>query len=326
MILKEKLFLANCDSVRKLNEQEVRARFMAGVLFADGIVLSPNLLIDNPWLIQILDEKSIKSWFARDQHNESKLVIRGFNINQDLSFAQYFDDLNDNYVVSQFGGIHKRELTPMQLSQIHKNLATIDHVLKSYEPTIAPLEIHKGALATQISQRLLTPPNTLESDSEYQQWQSHRRILNLLESRESDLSSRSQWYNALQQLHIEPEQLNRFRLEVVDASYNGLFVGEGEAFVMDRILGLEQLPMWLLNSGVAISSRREELRTLKAGYKLFNLISTLGSEELIKVVADKALEYAEDKAKKRGVSWCERKNWFGLYPKLTQVMGVELKS
>jgi hypothetical protein len=126
-------------------------------------------------------------------------------------------------------------------------------------------------------------------------------------------------------LEIPALQRDQFRLEVVDASYNGLFVGEGEAFVMDRIQVLSRLPLWLLDTGISIGSRREELATLKAGYDLFNFISTLGSEELASILADKALEYAEEKAKAHGVSWCERRNWFGLYPKLTRFMGVELK-
>lgn len=94
---------------------------------------------------------------------------------------------------------------------------------------------------------------------------------------------------------------------------------------MDRIQVLSRLPLWLLDTGISIGSRREELATLKAGYDLFSFISTLGSEELASILADKALEYAEEKAKAHGVSWCERRNWFGLYPKLTRFMGVELK-
>lgn len=325
MILKEKLFLANCDSVRKLNEQEVRARFMAGVLFADGVVLSPNLLIDNPWLINVLKDKSIKRWFSRDQHNESKLVIRGFALESNLSFEDYFSGRDDTFVVSRFGGVHKNQLTQSQQSEMLTDLREIDTVLKDYTPHISSLELKEGALSEQIHERLLAPVPASQVEIDHRQKLEHQAVLAQVEQSGCVLGSRSDWYNALYRLDIAQEQRERFRLEVVDASYNGLFVGECEAFVMDRIVGLSQLPGWLLKTGVTVGSHREELAMLKAGYDLFSFISTLGSEELAKVIADKALEYAEDKAKSKGASWCERRNWFGLYPKLTNFMGVELK-
>lgn len=322
MILKEKLFLANCDSVRQLNEQEVGARFMAGVLFADGVVLSPNLLIDNPAIVSMLASDNVQRWFKRDEHNESKLMIRGFNLEQGLSLVNYFENLDDNYVVSQLGGISKGGLTSNQASQIKTQLEQAGEVLESYQPSIVSLEKKPGALSEQIRLRLESASH-LEAAED--QRSVHQQTLALVEQSGKPLGSRSDWYLALSPLEIPAIQRDQFRLEVIDASYNGLFVGEGEAFVMDRIALLSHLPRWLLDTGISIGSRREELATLKAGYDLFSFISTLGSEELASIIADKALEYAEEKAKASGISWCERRNWFGLYPKLTRFMGVELK-
>lgn len=322
MILKEKLFLANCDSVRQLNKQEVSARFMAGVLFADGVVLSPNLLIDNPMIVSMLASDNVQRWFKRDEHNESKLMIRGFNLEQGLSLVNYFEDLDDNYVVSQLGGVSKGGLTSDQASQIKTQLEQAGEILESYQPSIVSLEKKPGALSEQIRLRLESASH-LEAAED--QRSVHQQTLALVEQSGKPLGSRSDWYLALSTLEIPAIQRDQFRLEVIDASYNSLFVGEGEAFVMDRIALLSHLPQWLLDTGISIGSRREELATLKAGYDLFSFISTLGSEELASIIADKALEHAEEKAKARGISWCERRNWFGLYPKLTRFMGVELK-
>ncbi|MCG7592228.1 MULTISPECIES: hypothetical protein [unclassified Halomonas] len=327
MILKEKLFLANCDSVRQLSPDDVRARFMAGVLFADGVVLSPNLLIDNPAIISLLASKHVQRWFKRDEHNESKLMIRGFGLENGFSLVDYFEHLDANYVVSQLGGVRKGELTAAQATQLKKQLEKASDVLTCYQPSIVSLEKKPGALSEQIRLRLArAATSTTEVAVEAEQQRSvHQRTLALVEQSGKPLGSRSDWYSALGALEIPALQRDQFRLEVVDASYNGLFVGEGEAFVMDRIQVLSRLPLWLLDTGISIGSRREELATLKAGYDLFNFISTLGTEELASILADKALEYAEEKAKAHGVSWCERRNWFGLYPKLTRFMGVELK-
>lgn len=298
---------------------------MAGV----RVVLSPNLLLDNPAIISMLASPAVQRWLKSDQHDESKLMIRGFNLEKGLSLVDYFADLKDSYVISQLGGVHKSDLTGEQLSRIQRHLEKADTILRSYEPSIASLPKRPGALTEQIRSRLAVSTDlTLTTEIEEPEAQriAHQQVLALVEQGGLPLGSRSEWYRALGQLELSTEQRDQFRLEVVDASYNALFVDTGEAFVMDRMVGLSRLPQWLLQTGVSITSRREEIRTLKAGYELFNLITTLGSEEIIKVVADKALEYAEDKAKERGISWCERRNWFGLYPKLTRVMGVELKS
>ncbi|WP_422101645.1 hypothetical protein [Vreelandella sp.] len=326
MILKEKLFLANCDSVRQLNAQEVRARFMAGVLFADGVVLSPNLLIDNPAIISLLASAHVQRWFKRDEHNESKLMIRGFGLESGFSLVDYYEHLDANYVVSQLGGVRKGELTSAQASLIKKQLEEASKVLTSYQPSIVAMEKKSGALSEQIRLRLKAAAHSDAVPAEVEQQRSvHLQTLALIEQNSNPLVSRSDWYSALGALQLPDLQRDQFCLEVVDASYNGLFVGQGEAFVMDRIALLSRLPPWLLDTGVSIASRREELATLKAGYDLFSFISTLGSEELASIIADKALEYAEDKAKAQGISWCDRRNWFGLYPKLTRFMGVELK-
>ena len=47
MLFKEKIFLANCDSIRKLDSEALWKRIRIGLIFADGIILSPNMLIDN---------------------------------------------------------------------------------------------------------------------------------------------------------------------------------------------------------------------------------------------------------------------------------------
>lgn len=322
MILKEKLFLANCDSVRRLSEQEVRARFMAGVLFADGVVLSPNLLMDNPSIISLLSSDAVQRWFKSDRHNESKLVIRGFNLGSELSLAEYFTALDDNYVVSQLGGVAKKDLTSEQWNHMMKALKKADETLSSYQPAVVALPKQPGALTEHIHSRLKSPSALAAAE---RQRHVHLHTLALAEQGGLPLGSSSDWYAALGTLAVPATQRDQFRLEVVDACYNGLFVAPGEAFVMDRIAGLSRFPPWLLESGIAIGSRRETLAALKTGYDLFSFISTLGSEELAKLLAEKALEYVEEKAREQGVSWCARRNWFGLYPTLTQLMGVELK-
>ena len=47
MLFKEKMYLSNCDSVRELSIEETRKRLLIGLVFGNGIILSPNILFDN---------------------------------------------------------------------------------------------------------------------------------------------------------------------------------------------------------------------------------------------------------------------------------------
>jgi len=48
MILNTKLYLSNCDSVRKLDMKSLEEKIISGLCFSSkGIILSPNILLDN---------------------------------------------------------------------------------------------------------------------------------------------------------------------------------------------------------------------------------------------------------------------------------------
>ena len=61
---------------------------------------------------------------------------------------------------------------------------------------------------------------------------------------------------------------------------------------MDRINCLSRLPLRLLDSSMQVRNMREQREWLGHAYSLFGLITSLGSEELVKVIMDEALGYA----------------------------------
>src|SRR5690554_6959094 len=76
MLFKEKLLLSNCDSVRALDGNELRKRFLTGLAFADGVVLSPNALIDNTGIAEVISQSNVTKYL--NEEGQGKLVIRGF--------------------------------------------------------------------------------------------------------------------------------------------------------------------------------------------------------------------------------------------------------
>lgn len=98
MLFKEKLLLSNCDSIRKLNQSELRKRFLTDMTFADGVVLSPNTLIDNIDFYQLIFRKNLVKYL--NEKGSGKFVIRGFNCDQ--------DQLLTDYIISRFEGSPKK--------------------------------------------------------------------------------------------------------------------------------------------------------------------------------------------------------------------------
>jgi hypothetical protein len=63
MILRERLFLANCDSVRQLSPDEMGKRLLLGAAFGEGVVMSVNLLLDNQGMADVLARPDLASWY-----------------------------------------------------------------------------------------------------------------------------------------------------------------------------------------------------------------------------------------------------------------------
>lgn len=316
MLFKEKLYLANCDSVRQLDHEEIRKRFLTAAVFADGVVLSPNVLIDNPGILSALGQKNIARWFREE--GLGKVVVRGNGIRPGASLRDYFDALPGSYRVSHLGGRRKNELethAPQALDSLHRSLDTAQNTLEAYQTRWEPVTLSPDSLTREI----LSQPGTHHYTG------SNISPLTAINNGELTLSSRSAWYQHVEQhAQMSAAEKAHFKLTVIDAAYNRLFTQHGEAFAMDRIRVLEHMPPAMLDTTLTIRGMRRQRRWLINGYRLFGLVTTLGTDGLAELLADEAVGYMEDKAKQHGHSWFTRKNWFGLYDNLTHKIGVEL--
>lgn len=317
MLFKEKLYLSNCDSVRQLSDEEVRKRFLIGAVFAQGVILSPNLLIDNSSMVSILRQANVSGYFREE--GAGNIVVRGFGVSKTCSLVEYFDALPDFFRVSRFGGKPKSRLMSEEKDAIRRDLDAAQSLLEGYEATFEPVSLGPDALTDAILQRQSSEWRTLyfgESDLAFSRFLDAARTL----------QSRSAWYDHIESMPdwSEGKKL-AFRLEVVDSAYNALFVAPGEAFAMDRVGVLGQVPSTILDQGVSLRAMRRKLELVAYPLRAFQFISSMATNELAQFLLDEALDYAESRFLKRGWSWATKKNWFGLYPKMTDYIGVELK-
>ena len=318
MLFKEKLLLSNCDSVRQLSEVELLKRFTTGITFGDGVVLSPNTFIDNVSFASILTRKNLVKYL--NEEGCGKLVIRGFNTNPDLTLLEYYESLPANFIFSSFTGSPTKEsLTKEQLAELITRLDITQRALNNLDYGIEQVSLAPHALQEEILTRLDDAMITSYFGVDIDRHAFERTVENT--------HSRSEWYEKADALFFNnvTHGAAEFKNEIINPSYNSLFANKGEGFLLDDIKLLTHVPQKILDVGVTYKSLKKEMDLIKYAYKAFELITTLGSVELTKLITDEALGYIEDKMQDTAVKSLTRKNWFGMYPKMQRVIGLELK-
>jgi len=319
MLFKEKLLLSNCDSVKRLNERELRKRFLTGLVFADGVVLTPNTLIDNVNIYKIITKKNVVKYLQEE--GRGKFIVRGFGFKDNVSLVDYFNSLPSDYIVSSLpDSPRKSDLNKKQLDLLLRRLDLTQNALNNLSPKIEILSISKESLRNEIIKRICNDEVIdifFGSDRE--------RILFINQS-EGEIS-RSQWYG-FSDRYFKRKGTSislRFKSEVIDPAYNYLFAYKGEGFLQDNIKVINSVPEPILDSGVVLKSLRNEIEYIEYPLKTFELISSLGSGELVKFLTDKALDYIEDRLMDKGEKFLSRKNWFGMYDTMKRKIGLEVK-
>ncbi|MCH8493269.1 MAG: hypothetical protein LAT53_08555 [Idiomarina sp.] len=322
MLLKEKVFLSNCDSVRALNSKELHKRFLLGLTLAKGLVVSPNTVLDNREISAILSKANVLKYL--NEEGQGRLVIRGFNLEQGITLNDYFEALPGGYIVSSIDGApRKDQLTQVQARNLIDRLTQTQQALAALSPTYESIQLLPTSLQQEISLRLDDPDvlnHFFKSDGERQLFIHAAR----------DVVSRSEWYHFAQSYFADNARFqidagDQFRLEVIDPAYHSLFVGSGEGFLQDKIKHLSQIPTGFLDAGLSVKALQRELTLLAIPYKLFQFVSAMGAGEVIKFLIESGIELAETQAANRGYNFATRKNWFGLYPKMRNYIGLEIK-
>lgn len=323
MLFKEKILLANCDSTRELTTKELQKRILIGTLFGQGVIVSPNILLDNPGIPEVLDRPNIVKYLREE--GQGTFTVRGFNIGKDFSILEYFEKLPDTYILSSLEGRPvKGDLGTTERDSLRWRLERLQRSLDAFDFSPQPVKIDPGSLSDEIK-RILEGDEVGQS----QYFIGQSEVKQFLSS-SAFCVSRSDWYKRVDQYFaeqesIDPEKAAAFKLEVVDPAYNSLFILSGETFVQDNIRGIEKFPLALLDAGAHIKSLRREISLLSYSYRMFEFVSSFAMGDLARYLTDEALGYIESKAVDHGYERLARKNWFGLYPKMRQCMGVEIK-
>ena len=153
MLFKEKIFLANCDSVRRLDYNELWKRIRIGLVFADGVILSPNALIDNENIFNALNDSQLVKYLKEE--GLGKLVVRGKDVYPGQTLMEYFNNLPGNYIFSSIEGAPaKRALSQDQLKNLVERINYVDNFLLDISAQRERVELTPHSLSMQLVDRI----------------------------------------------------------------------------------------------------------------------------------------------------------------------------
>lgn len=319
MLLKEKLLLSNCDSVRRLTPDDLQKRFLTGMTFGEGIIVSPNILIDNLEFHHLLSRKNVVKYLNEEGHGA--LVLRGFNLSEGMSLLDYYEALPSDFIFSSVeGSPTKSNLNTLQTKELIERIKATQKALGKLGYLTEKLELSPDSLTKEVLQRL-------NDNSCIGHFFNDDRERILFTDLVNDKISRSEWYNIADNYFNNKNELlsTQFKAEVINPAYNSLFAKDGEGFLQDNIRYINNIPKIILDAGISYRSLRKEIELIEYALKIFEIVSTLGTTELYKLLTDQAMDYIEEKMSDRGKNYFCRKNWFGMYHKMQRAIGLELK-
>ncbi|WP_032094859.1 MULTISPECIES: hypothetical protein [unclassified Alteromonas] len=335
MLFKEKLLLSNCDSVRQLELGKIRQRFLTSLAFGDGVVLTPNTIFDNENIDSLIGRKNVHKYL--NEEGKGKFVVRGFDVRPGFSLVSYFERLAPDYILSSLPASPRlADISQKQRDELLYRCENIQAALDSIEPPYENIQVNENALKNEIfslinNDDILVDNNALKDSTQNQTVQKTGFFSNgderaQFKEKAKGIVSRSQWYAFCDSyFHSDLTIASKFKLEVIDPSYNSLFVFKGEAFLQDNMGFMNNIPNIILDSSVAFKAIRNELKLIEYPIKAFELISSFGAGEIAKFLTDEAVSYIEDKFEDSGKQYLSRKNWFGMYNRLTKKVGLEIK-
>lgn len=320
MIFNRNLYLSNCDSVKQLDQSELKKRFLLGLTFAEHVILTPNILLDNKSFWNIMNKYHIERYLSEE--GENKLILRGFGVKDIDSFSDYFDNLKGSYKLSCFNGKSKDKLTKNEIKEYKKYLKNLDTTFRKFK--LNKEEISNKSITKEIYKRL-------ESDNDFL----NENNKEFFYKKTKYFNSRSEWYE-FSDIFFQNNSKN-FKFEVINPAYYSLFVNKDELFCEDDIKFLSGIPNIILDGSIFYKSLKDEYELIKTtidiigyGIKIFKIIHNGGIDELLKILSkelqDEVKSYILNKIEERGYESFQSKNWFGLYPLLMKKIGVEIKN
>lgn len=317
MLVNSNLYLSNCDSVHQRSAEEFRKRVVWGLAFSEKIVLTPNIIIDNPGSEQVFKSHNISKYLLE---NPGKIILRHNHTAKNICFSDYFSEREDDYVLSGINGSpRKRDLSSSQKNSIEKRMENLDEIFDKFGAMHDPMYLEQNLLSAQINRIIDDREKNMSNKSEDDLL--FNGDLDILRSADG-FRSRSEWYEFLRQNYGKnPSTLEKIRSEIIDPAYNYIMIKQSEAFALDRIK-----PGIFPEIVLFEHAYHGELVIVKKVFNTIRFVHTLGVDGVISWLLDyskeKAVEYIAD----HGTEFISTtRTWDGMHNKMLNHIGVGIK-
>ncbi len=347
-LFRTNLYIADIDSVNiNYTNLTYLKKFKSSLLMAKTIGMNPNMIFDSRGFETAITDANIRNFFVKkikelqkinlnyyiNVHVFNNFIEEGyFDVSTDNPFDRYYHEkIKDNYYFSSFGFCKKNMQTNSHRESIRQKFYRLnDFINFIYQETGTNIfKIHNSEfpdLREVIIKRLeKVIENNVEINEEAVQYNDLLKYFLNVINEDLSIKDRSSFYSILSEHeHIKrnfSEQLiNEIRVDIIDISYNSLFIKEGEIFRFKSIDKLDAMYEKFFDS----YARNGKMFKLYNLYKTFDNFKSkielidlfINPITILDYVADEIMNKAEDK----GVSMLHKTASY-ILPK-TRFLGV----
>ncbi len=334
-LIQSNLFLADSDSINtSCNQDDYLKKFKSAVLMANSVGMTPNMIFDSNGFESAIQNENVVNFLIKkilesDRNNENysvNLHIFGDFLSEDFfsmysnenPFKEYFYDntkMKQNFLFSSYG-VTKEELLKDSLLKdgLIKRLDYLEQFRKKiYQATgknifkIKKAEAYdlREALTNKISYSLRNIQSMANEDQMYKtNYFKALQILFDLIVENKELNSRSDFYNLLKHKELQEFELallNNIKVDIIDATYNSLFITKGEVIRFKNLNSLDNVYSHIFddyaNDGVLYKSYHlyQKFDEVKSKFELIDLALTMNPLKLLEYFENYCMDKTEEK-------------------------------
>ncbi len=320
MLIRNNLYLSNCDSVYRRSKEDIKSRIIWGLAFAEKIIITPNMIIDNNGIDDVFNSGKIYKYLKNN--GVERIILRHNHSSEELCLSDYFKNLHGDYFLSSIQK-SKKSLNGAERSEIERRVDAMDKLfLREFNCVHERHIVGPKDLSSKIFALLNSyAENHGNSKDNSGKIIPHKVIESLLGS--DDMKSRSEWYNYANNTARDPVLSEIIKYEILDPAYNDVLTKHKESFVLDRLPSGTKLASGILLGGIAY---RKEISTVIKLLKTLNYVHTLANDGVISWFIEMAEEDVAEFFMDHVVeSLRATKTWENMHQKLAKNIGIGIK-
>lgn len=316
-VLKSNLYLSNCDSVHGRNKDELFERAVWGLALGKKIIITPNMIIDNPNIHNIFYENTVKRFLY---NNPGKIIIRHNHHKDKICLKDRFDSLDEDFIFSAHPSKPTKKTFPKEdLYAYSSNIEKLDLFFEEIDAEHQKVGLTESSLYCKILCAMKT-----QSEKNNNNFISNDIFEEKIEfyKKNRKLVSRSDWYNFSEKEF--PEISDKIKFSFIDPCYNDLFIREKEVYATDRA---KSGSLIFSKALLVKETHQKKIDTAKGILKLIRFVHTFPIDGISYIINEYIGEEIKEDLKDRVLDYVQTtETWQKMYGKILGQIGLGLKT